>query len=345
MSAEVDKNNTPFLGFKPTVLLIAGCLSLAACGGSDTSAGASGSSGSGGSSTSGGTGTGSGSSGNGNTSGIRTVLYEALTPATDAASFVTLLNTQGAQGYRYLADENFSGDGNATKSIFVKDANAVYTYQTQSAVSTTTDFLNQANAEGAQGYLYQGQNTLGGNLYRKTAGSASTYTYTSQSSATSEGAFLTEVNTQGQAGYWYYSPVFLNSQSVDIFAKDNSSSATYTYDALSPVASATALISQMNSEGAKGYRAKGELAAGTDTFWVYIKDQTQSPTFTFQSIAPQTTSAGFIQQSNGLGAQGQSYFSDLALGTTSPLSVVSVYFSATNCTGFLCGALNPLTQS
>ncbi|CAE6712040.1 hypothetical protein R69619_01141 [Paraburkholderia nemoris] len=101
----------------------------------------------------------------------------------------------------------------------------------------------------------------------------------------------------------------------------------------------------MNGEGAKGSRAKGELAAGTDTFWVYIKDQTQSPTFTFQSIAQQTTSAGFIQQSNGLGAQGQSYFKDQALRTTPPLNIVSIYFSATNCTGLLCGALNPLTQS
>ena len=58
------------------------------------------------------------------------------------------------------------------------------------------------------------------------------------------------------------------------------------------------------------------MAFGTAISWVYVKDQTQSPTFTYQSAAIQSTGASFVQQANGFGAQGSAYLSDIALGTT-----------------------------
>jgi hypothetical protein len=131
---------------------------------------------------------------------------------------------------------------------------------------------------------------------------------------------------------------------ANVYMKNNASNATYTYDALVPTTTVADFIAQANSEGAKGYRAKGGMLFGSTISWVYVKDQTQSPTFTYQSAAIQTTGASFVQQSNTLGAQGNAYLGDLALGTSSPV-MASFYFTPKNCTGFLCTTLNPLTQN
>ncbi|MGN5355004.1 hypothetical protein ACQ4P5_23800 [Ralstonia sp. L16] len=325
-----------------TVALIAlTCVALTACGGGDSSSTVATGSGSG-SGTGAGTGSGSGSgsgSGGGTSGSTLTLRYEALTPAPDAASFLTQVNAEGAKGFRYLSDM-FNATTNTTSSIFVNDGAAqTYTYELAAAQTTQSTFIAQANGEGARGYRFEGPLTYG-NLYRKDGGSPATYTYVAAAWPTSQATFLTQANGQGQSGYWLVGPIMLGSTSASLYMKNNASSATYTYDALAPQASAASFLAQANSEGAKGYRGKGELAFGTDVAWIYVKDQTQSPTFTYQSAAMQASSAAFVQQSNTFGAQGIAYFGDLALGTAA-----SYYFQPTNCAGFLCTALNPLTQN
>ncbi|KVN28532.1 hypothetical protein WJ63_12330 [Burkholderia pyrrocinia] len=326
---------------KAAALIALTCLALTACGGDDapSTGAASGASNSGGS---GGTGSpGSGGNGNGSGSGgtALTLRYEALAPASDAAGFLTLVNGEGAKGYRYLGDDYFSTDA-AARSIFVNDgAASTYTYQLQSAPADLTGFVSQANAQGAGGYRYEGPLAYG-YLYRKDGGSSATYTYATTALPGSQAAFLTQVNGQGQSGYWFVGPMMVGSAQANLYMKNNASGATYTYDALTPPSNVADFTAQANSEGAKGYRAKGEMMFGSDFAWVYVKDQTQSPTFAYQSAAAQTTSAGFVQQSNNLGVQGTAYLGDLALGGTA-----SFYFKPSNCTGFLCTTLNPLTQN
>ena len=109
---------------------------------------------------------------------------------------------------------------------------------------------------------------------------------------------------------------------------------TYTYHALTLPATSSDFIAQANSEGANGYRAKGALGFGTDSAWVYVKDQTQSSSFTYQPATMQTASAAYIQQLNDLGAQSNAYLGDLMIGTSA-----SYYFKASNCSGFLCTCL------
>lgn len=322
----------------PKIVVIAACLALAACGGDGVSDG-SGSSGSG-SSPSGGSSTGGGTSGTSPTSGsgsVRTMMYEALAAPSDATSFLAQLNTEGAKGYRYIAEEGFSG---AATNVFINDGANTYSYEFQSVDSTQTGFLAQANQEGAKGFRYDGPLTLG-NLYRHQGNSSSTYTYAAAAAPTGSAAFLTQANAQGQNGYWYYGPVQLDSASTSLYMKDNSSASTYTYDAVTPVQSVGDFVTQANNEGAKGYRFKGGLGFGTDSAAVYVKDQTQSPTFTYQSQTSQTTSAAFIQQANAQGAESEAYLGDLVFGSTP----TSLYFLATGCTGFLCSSLNTFTQN
>lgn len=319
-----------------TVALIAlTCVALTACGGGDSSASAIGP----GSSSDSGSGSGSGSGG-GSTGSTMTLRYEALPPAGDAASFLAQVNGEGAKGFRYLSDM-FSTSSNTMSSIFVNDGTAqTYTYELLGAQGSQSGFIAQTNAEGARGYRFEGPLTYG-NLYRKDGGSSATYTYATAAWPASQAAFLAQANGQGQSGYWLVGPIMLGSTSTSLYMKNNASSATYAYDALMPPASATTFLAQANSEGAKGYRAKGELMFGTDTAWVYVKDQTQSPTFSYQSATVQASSAAFVQQSNNLGAQGTAYLGDLMLGG----AAASFYFKPATCAGFLCTTLNPLTQN
>ncbi|KVK80138.1 hypothetical protein WS90_02030 [Burkholderia cepacia] len=331
---------------KAVALIALTCLALTACGGGDdnSSPAASGGSGTSNNGGTGGTG-GSGSGGSGGSGGsTMTWRYDAQPTAADQASFLTLLNSEGAKGYRYLGDYYYNASSGGSRSIFVNDGTAqTYTYQLQSTPGDWTTFLDQANTQGANGYRYEGPLTYG-YLYRKDGGSSATYTYTTTGLPADPNAFLTQANGQGQSGYWFLGPMVIGSVQANVYMKNNASSATYTYDALVPTTSVSDFIAQANSEGAKGYRAKGGMLFGSTISWVYVKDQTQSPTFTYQSAAIQSTGASFVQQSNTFGAHGAAYLSDLALGVSTPV-MASFYFKPANCSGFLCTTLNPLTQN
>lgn len=336
---------------KAAALIALACLTLSACGGGDDSSSvASGSSSSGsssgtggGSSSGAGGSSGSGASGSGSGGSTFTSRFEALTSAGDAPSFLTQLNAEGAKGFRYVGDEFFSGDGTTLHSIYVNDGSAAtYTYELPATQTTQSAYLAQLNSEGARGFRYDSDLTYG-TLYRNDSSSA-TYSYQFQSNNASPADFLVQANAQGQAGYWFVGPTSIGGAFLNLYAKNGASSATYAYEAPAAPASASDFVTQANAEGARGFRAKGTQVFGSSSATVYVKDQTQSPTFTYQTATPQTTSAAFITQSNTLGAQGNAYFSDMAFGG-SAASIVSVYFVPKNCTGFLCTTLNPLIQN
>ncbi|MBN3723153.1 hypothetical protein [Burkholderia sp. Ac-20379] len=334
---------------KAAALVALACLTLSACGGGDdsspvasgsSSSGSSASSGGGASSGAGGS-SGTGSPGTG--SSTFTSRFEALTPANDAASFLTQLNAEGAKGFRYVGDEFFSGDASSQHSIYVNDGSAsTYTYELPVTQTTQSAYLAQMNAEGARGFRYDSDLTYG-TLYRND-GSSATYSYQFQSNSASPADFLVQANAQGQSGYWFVGPYFIGGAFLNLYAKNGASGATYAYEAPAESASASDFVTQANAEGARGFRAKGTQVFGSSSATVYVKDQTQSPTFTYQAVTQQLTSAGFVTQSNTLGAQGNAYFSDMAFGA-STASIVSVYFVPKNCTGFLCTTLNPLIQN
>ncbi|MBN3830506.1 hypothetical protein [Burkholderia sp. Ac-20344] len=336
---------------KAVALIALTCLALTACGGDDSSPAASG--GGSGTTNNGGTGgTGSGGTGTGGNGGsggsggsTLTWRYDAQPVAADQTSFLTLVNNEGAKGYRYLGDYYYDASHGGSQSIFVNDGAAqTYTYQLQTTPADMTGFVNQANSQGTSGYRFEGPLTYG-YLYRKDGGSSATYTYATATLPASQDAFVTQANGQGQSGYWFVGPMMVGSVQANVYMKNNASGSTYSYDALVPPSTVDDLIAQANSEGAKGYRAKGAMSFGpANVAWIYVKDQTQSPTFTYQSATIQSTGASFVQQSNTFGAQGSAYLGDIALGVPTPV-MASFYFTPKNCTGFLCTTLNPLTQN
>ena len=307
-------------------------------------------------------------------SGALTLLYETLPPpqSTDTASYMasilTLLNQEGAKGYRYLGSSLFTSDSASGSMIFVNDGLAPsYTYDlTGPDPSDAPSLLSQANAEGAKGYRYAGRLLASTvptytyySFYRKDAGSSATYTYVLDPETSSSADWLTQANGRGQSGYywlaWFYGYGYGN-----LYVKNNASQATYGYDTPAAPTALSDLLAQLNSEGANGYRAIGSsgIYLGTGTAWLYVKDLTQTATFTYLSATPQATSAAdlFLSQANSNGAQGYAYFGDVAtpqsasspsgssgasLQPATSSDFTSLYFKASNCTGFLCTVVDP----
>ncbi len=168
------------------------------------------------------------------------------------------------------------------------------------------------------------------------------YLYAAAAQPGSAAAFLASANAQGQSGYWYYGPVLLDAASQSLFMKDASSASTYTYDTLTMPTTNADFVSQANGEGARGYRYKGGFAFGSDIVAAYVKDASQSATFTYTAQTSPTTSAAFVQQADAQGAQSAAWLASLVFGAD---TVDNFYFSSTHCTGALCSALNAFTQN
>jgi len=286
-------------------------------------------------------------------------VYEGLTPATSATDFLAQLNQEGVKGYRYLYDQSFISactDNNYSTcgpfpppvSVFVNDGMASsYAYELQADPGNVSDFLAQANAEGAKGYRFAGWYGMAMAptavtpppyaLYRKDGASTATYAYVADAAGpmTSD-AFVSQVNTRGQSGYWFYGRIGnYFPAAANLYVKNNASSATYAYEAVT-LGSLDSYLSQFNSEGARGYRLTYQLTPSLDIpatslfAMLYMRDQTQSATFAFQSTSPAMDGPDFIDQLNSYSTQGYATWMNTFL----------YYFKATGCSGWLCTTLD-----
>jgi hypothetical protein len=270
---------------------------------------------------------------------ISAFVYEGRTPDTSRTQFLSDLNTQGAQGYRYLSDFAFTATIPPDQtSAFVKDQATTYSYEVQNVTSGSAAFLTQANAEGARGFRWAGELAVGSDMffvYRKDNGSTATYSYQVLAQPTNKTDALNQANAQGTQGYYSLAPSFIlgDASTSSIYEKSSQGNATYGYEITAVPADDTAFLAQLNSEGARGYRFRGEFVFADGTGAVFAKDLSQSATFSFYGLDPATTSAAFIQQANVEGAKGNGLIGEFGLpsGKTQTL-----YFTPGACKGPLC---------
>jgi len=228
-----------------------------------------------------------------------------------------------------------------TSVLLVNDGTGQsYTYETTYIPDNTADYLAQLNAEGAKGYLYQGQrdwlarcpippssicSTL---LFRKDSGSSATYTYAIDPTAlTSAAMFVQQANGFGQSGYLFYD----RTNDGYLYIKDNTSSATYAYETpnLAQTASSDARLALYNSEGARGYLLWFSMVSfGYESAPVFVRDQTQAAVYGYQpGTATFSDLTALMNEANSHGAQGSAYY-------------LGWYVKASNCSGnVLCKSL------
>lgn len=296
---------------------IASAIALAACGG-------------GGDSTSSGTGLTGGSPGSNSSQTTQVASYEVQPVATDADSFLALLNSEGARGYYYLRSWTFA-DG--AKSIFMNLGTGL-TYTCE--MPDPGGFLAQANTEGAKSYTFL-TTSFSNNFYCQNSQAVAqqdTYSYAGDVVPGSTSIFLNQLNQWGQSGYLTRGELYNTSTQIvsqTLYEKVNASTTpTYINDVQAMPTDLSDFTAQLNSEGAQGYRARllDNLALNSAPYntkgsgvniIIYTKDQSQSATFTYLTDILPKNSSDFITQADNYAAQGYQYTNS---GTLSGQSIL-----------------------
>lgn len=162
-----------------------------------------------------------------------------------------------------------------------------FTYQALPFItSSTSDFIVQANSEGANGYKFFGGYLFGTEceLYVKVSSPAATFSYQALpfiSSSTSD--FIAQANAEGANGYKFFGGYLFGTE-CELYVKDSSQAVTYTYQALPFIASSTSdFIAQANAEGVNGYMFYGGYLFGTQCE-LYVKTSSPAATYNYQAL-------------------------------------------------------------
>lgn len=180
--------------------------------------------------------------------------YELLSSPATAAALQAQLDAQGARGFVY-------GGPDMRGTIYRKDNGSAATYSYRviaaPATETTTELLAQDKAQGAEGYYHvSGSLMVGGStvrLYQKVAGSSAAYDVEILPVSATEADFLAQLNAQGARGYRFKSGYSFGSEGLrNLYDKDTSQSATFSYSALPSLNNAADFVAQANAQGANG---------------------------------------------------------------------------------------------
>ncbi len=255
-------------------------------------------------------------------------VYTTQATATSASGFVAQSNSQGMQGFAFEGDNIFGDPFGPAVSVFARNtARAVlYSYQTFPTESSATALVARLNQFGAQGYRYIGDHSFAGDMVSLLVrnDSLSTYAWKQRTPATSQAEFLNLINSEGALGYSYkgdvaFADAFGNFVFASLFGKDTTSSGIFSYESTALASSAAAFVVQVNTQGARGFRFRGDYGYGSSGFEfasLYIKDSARPDNFVFEALSPPNSTAAFLSQANAQGARRFSYQGNIAFGSS-----------------------------
>lgn len=199
-----------------------------------------------------------------------TYVYETKAAPADADAFVAQANEAGGRGYRWAGASSVN---NVPVMIYRKDSgtDATYTYRTEAAAASRSDFITRANAQGAEGYFNTAPAYGFGSamvaVFEKSSVGNSTFAYEVKDDASDVDATLAQFEEAGARGFRFRGPYSFG----NIFAKDLSQSSTFTYQALVPKDTLAEEIEQSNTVGADGFALIGPMAVNSQTRNYYYK--------------------------------------------------------------------------
>ncbi|MEZ2298162.1 hypothetical protein [Variovorax sp. RCC_210] len=270
-----------------------------------------------------------------------TFLYEQLPYPADNAGLLSNLNSEGAKGFMFLSA---LGSGGSAAHVYVKTGDATYVYELKSPPADAGAFLSQANEAGSRGFRWVGALAVGSTstvvmLYRKDSDADATYTYRTEAPATDKDGFLAQVNAQGAAGYFNTAPGYGFGGVISaVFEKSSAGNATYAYELGDAASDTNGALAQFDEKGARGFRYRFPYMFGSFKGSVFVKDLSQSSTFSYQALTEGATLEADIVQSNTLGATGYGFVGPLIVGTEQR----NYYYKPTNCAGVvICKPTSP----
>ena len=194
-------------------------------------------------------------------------------------------------------------DNDGNNNIVDERLSPVYSYQ---LLSTSSDFLSQANAEGANGYIWKFSYMFSGtinNIFTKDKTETDIFTYKLLDATNNSSDFLIQANSEGANGYIWKGNYIFSGTTKSIYIKNAAESNTFTYKLLDATSSSSDFLAQVNSEGANGYIWKGNYIFSGTTKSIYIKNAAESNTFTYKLLDAASSSTDFLAQANSEGDQ------------------------------------------
>lgn len=277
---------------------------------------------------------------------LRAPVYEHQASAfgMTAEQRLAVLNTEGAKGYRFVTGQSFTSENNAGHFLFVNDSVTTYTYKLLPAPATPADFVAQANAEGGGGFQFAGPN-YSSVLYRRNAKVGVSYDYLAAPKLTPYGrtraAFLEQANALGALGYRFVMERWSNSEAINLYER-SSAGGTYAYELLDEPATEEELLTQMNAQGARGFRSQSAYVVFEGDVVVrvpiYMRDTEQASKFSMRKREYPSTSVAMLAQANEEGSSQNSLLEAYSFSNKFPSNF---YFKALNCHGELCITRSP----
>jgi hypothetical protein len=242
------------------------------------------------------------------------ITYTSQSYTPGVTDVLAMYNQQGANGYAYVGPFAFiNGTAQAPIysyiEIFVKaQTNTTYQYKTVAEPVAAADWLTMLNTQGATGYLYKASSIFSpatfnlmnpssntfSSLFVKSSAMNTTYSYRQGSgrlptSGVTLSAELSELNTNGADGFAWRLGHASNGKIYNLYVKDNSSSATYSYTSMPqlPTTSAAAFAAELNTMGTQLYTAQGGVVLDSSNInsivTIYEKKSTNNvpPQYTF----------------------------------------------------------------
>lgn len=283
-----------------------------------------------------------------------TLDFQLLAYEFDPVKLLAARNSEGSQGFRWVTSMSFNNDSGWR--LLSKDTKATDKYVNEflDVGLSEGDFLTQVNARGAHGFWLAKDGVL-----LQNSSVSSSYSYTMEASLRlsntgpeSLDGFLAQLNAQGAKGSRYIGEKYFapfqdgryNIQSV----YENAGNGLFQYEMLPGPGKDADFTSQLNAQGAKGFRFNfvAYLKSG-DTKVFYVKDKAQTPKFTYWIVDRPGDAPGFLAQVKDNASRGRAFFIDgYASGTdtvSGPGSVGPkykvIYSASEQCKGVLCGDL------
>lgn len=142
-----------------------------------------------------------------------------------ADGLTTLLNQQGAQGFRYLGPVIYSG---VSSALFERSTTrpGPFSYRLVASATSAAGFEAAANAQGTEGFAFKGPLVVGGSshdLYAKDGGRYALFRYrtTALNPADSMATVIAAMNVEGAKGYYWFGAMSFGGSSYSVFYQGN----------------------------------------------------------------------------------------------------------------------------
>ncbi len=163
----------------------------------------------------------------------------------------------------------------------------------------------------------------------------SRFEYNLLAPATSTPAFLTQANAEGSTRFSFVGDnAFgdpLNPAISAIYVRASALPATYLYQTVPAASSVAAFISQLNTQGALGYRYFGDQIYAGTVASVLVKESS-SATYQYRGLTPASSASTFLALVNSEGAQGYQYQGDVGIDSGGGNFVFASVFSRNSAT-------------